>query len=54
METRQNFMSMNTSENLEKQIAKLDYSTPDKKDWKNKNSALNLAKLSIRELSMEN
>ena len=30
MDTRQNLLSMPTSENLEKQMLKLDYATPDK------------------------
>ena len=50
LDTRQNFISMPTSENLEKQILKLDYSTP-KNENKNKNSSMNLAKFSIKELS---
>ena len=45
-------LSMPTSENLEKQIMKLDYATPDKLEKKSKDAASNLAKLSIKELSI--
>ena len=51
MQSRQNLLTLPTSDNLEKQMLKLEYSTPDKNEKNSKDSAFNLAKLSIKELS---